>query len=374
MRVTTIIVIAFIFNNMLFSLSSFSQANNKPCIISNIDYWFGSSIVGENAEDYSTLSKMGYSPYTDIDTLKLKNKNLDYVFNYLENKSKIIGYYLINNDDCVKFINEISPLRFNVLFKQNDSIAIDVIGVLDTNVYLSHIDKVAFEELKSKEKYKITFSSINIEKYFQYWSKYSIVRFTDREFNILEMEFPNIFKTPMPESTLKETHRKAYHDINERNVAHRPYWEFEYEFDSRKFYGVEIRDVLKQVVPNDQFFGAKFSKSNSKCDSTGDNRQCFELYYKNSDTTALIIRGYLPLNVVLPEDETKALEVLMQQKYHWLGFYTVDVQEFLRLMELEQSEKYSTYDELCRWNFYYSSIEKAYPNLVKKNTNQDKQP
>ncbi|MEN6290455.1 MAG: hypothetical protein ABFD07_00360 [Methanobacterium sp.] len=106
-------------------------------------------------------------------------------------------------------------------------------------------------------------------------------------------------------------------------------------------------------------------------------REEFEIYLKNSDTTAIIISGFLKYKNYLPSDDEEAFEALLKQKKYRLTFYQVNIYKWYTKIREEIQQKDPYYQTILKgdklyWeqngleiHEEYKVFKRAYPNIVK---------
>ena len=119
---------------------------------------------------------------------------------------------------------------------------------------------------------------------------------------------------------------------SERIDYSREYLQFFLEVDSLKYKNKNISFVYNDFLSHYSFLGKSFERHLTCGIEQKYRTEIFELYYKETDSTMIIISGHLKVGTVLSEDDEKAFQELLNQTQYRLTFYKVNIIKFLNLI------------------------------------------
>jgi hypothetical protein len=150
------------------------------------------------------------------------------------------------------------------------------------------------------------------------------------------------------------------------------------DIDSVRYKNKSIGYIVEDLDPKCKLIDWNFParKRNFLGLKRGDY-EIFEIYLKNSDTTAIIINGYLDYKIYLPSDDKEAFEALLKQKKYKLTFFKVNINKWYTEIrnDLQKKDSYNRtilkgdklYWEQNGLEIHeeYKVFKRAYPNIVK---------
>ncbi len=150
------------------------------------------------------------------------------------------------------------------------------------------------------------------------------------------------------------------------------------DIDSNRYKNKSIGYIVEDLDPKCKLIGWSFlTRRKTFWGVERSKFEGFEIYLKNSDTTAIVISGYLDYKNYLPSDDEEAFESLLKQKKYRLTFYQVNIYKWYTEIREEIQQKDPYYQTILKgdklyWeqngleiHEEYKVFKRAYPNIVK---------